>query len=191
MNCSAAMIPNNARFMDDMHKNEEYSIAISRHVLFFWVPQKRWCTPILKTKQPCDFAMRKWYGWSISEGYTLDRNFMFPLIAQRQAIRDQVPYMVHGCSCPIPKADLHVAGFPCISWSIQGKGSVTHAIRQLLALCTLTLQKPNFWISNLTEIWQQQWLRPRLRINSRLTTWRYWRKKTCRPFLRMKKHRKA
>ncbi len=34
--------------------------------------------------------------------------------------------------------------------------SVTHAIRHLLALCTLTLQKPNFWISNLTEIWQQQ-----------------------------------
>lgn len=46
---------------------------------------------------------------------------MLPLITGEKAVRKTVWCTTHQQFCELKSADLHCAGFPCVSWSPQGK----------------------------------------------------------------------
>lgn len=56
-----------------------------------------------------------------SNGVTLGKELMFPLIRSSGSTVDRAHCSNHDRVCDFGRADLHVAGFPCIAWSPQGQ----------------------------------------------------------------------
>lgn len=55
------------------------------------------------------------------EGLTLNKELLFPLIRHGGSIRSRVYCERRQFYVDFPKAEIHVAGFPCVSWSPIGK----------------------------------------------------------------------
>lgn len=64
--------------------------------------------------------MRKQIDTLKSQGVVLERNIMMPLVRHPTCMGNRFECVQHGQECKCLAADVHIAGFPCVSYSPQG-----------------------------------------------------------------------